>query len=229
MIKILVSLTLFVFAGYSSASLLDTLKTTLIPEPEIKVLLLIPQGVIELNGVEEKVENSITTAQKWYAKQLGGRTFKLSTQKIKKISIQEPISKFANEETRKSYSAKICYRVAQKYAPIKVDDPGTLWVVFIAGGEFIAHGGRGFSCTSTDPFYAVRERKDINTKTGFDSIVAHEIGHAMGLKHPEDWFNDRSLMGRWGGVLFPDETHFLDSDKKILLNSPFIRGIQNLR
>lgn len=229
MVNILVSLALLIFAGYSSASLLDQVKTTLMPEPEIKVLLLIPHGVVELDGVEEKVENSITTAQKWYAKQLDGRTFKYSPQKIKQILIQEPISKFANEETRKSYSAKICYQVAQKYAPIKVGDPGTLWVVFIAGGEFIAHGGMGFSCTSTDPFYAVRERKDINTKTGFDSIVAHEIGHAMGLKHPEDWFNDRSLMGRWGGVLFPDKTYFLESDKKILLNSPFIRGIGNLR
>jgi hypothetical protein len=217
------ALSFCIFTRYSIGSPIENLKTNVESIPTVKVLLLIPKGEVNLDGIEEKISIALKVTKEWYANQLGGRTFTISTSNIEKIFLQESVSQFANEGTRKSYSAEICYLLAQKYSNVKTDDPKNIWLVFIAGGEFISHGGSGFACMSSDPFYAVRHRTNINTITGFQAIVAHELGHALGIDHAEDWYNNRSLMGRWGGVLFPNKTFLLDSDKKILFTSPFIR------
>ena len=153
--------------SYSIGSPLENLKTTVQNSPTVKVLLLVPKGEVNLDGIEGKIETALKVTKEWYANQLGGKTFTISNSNIEKIFLQESVSQFANEGTRKSYSAEICYQLAQKYSNVKTDDPKNIWLVFIAEGEFISHGGSGFACMSSDPFYAVRHRTNINTTTGF--------------------------------------------------------------
>jgi hypothetical protein len=52
--------------------------------------------------------------------------------------------------------------------------------------------------------------------------LGHELGHAFGLPHPADTVRDADAI-MWAGFYgkYPDKAYLTESDKKILLQSPF--------
>ena len=80
--KILLVIAVFLFSGYSLSSEVEILKSTSGNSSGVRVLLLMPKGKVNLDGVEAKIETALEVAQDWYASQLSGKSFTIINRKI---------------------------------------------------------------------------------------------------------------------------------------------------
>ncbi|MGB0582965.1 MAG: hypothetical protein ACPGVU_25050, partial [Limisphaerales bacterium] len=112
---------------------------------------------------------------------------------------------------------------AKRLVGAKFNDPDHVWVLYSDGPGDKGRGGNGVTCLpENDLLGLIGKHSQQKNKLRWIAGLGHEIGHAFGLPHPIDTNKDADAI-MWTGIYgkYPDHTYLTDSDKKILMRSPF--------
>lgn len=173
------------------------------------------------------IERAALSVQQFYKKQLNGLTFKINDPIVEVVKCDKPANYFYTNPCDKdpdNWGFYNAYNEVNKLVGAKYYDTTYMWVIYSDGPGNKGRGGSSVCVMPEDDLIGLigkhTEQPEINRWYGG---LAHELGHALGLKHPENTTLDyKAIM--WCGLygFYPDEAYFTDEDKKILRQSSFI-------
>ena len=186
------------------------------------------------------IAHAIVDLQSWYRRELGGLTFSLYEAPPEFCWMSEPANYYGTGSAWAKVEAAV-----QHCAPVKGGHPDFVWVVYVDVHEAcdepheLGAGGLGLTIvarsdleglTDPGPYYYCDEGPYEDTLGRWIGGLGHELGHALGLRHPpgcDPWdpitCNDLEALSLMhdGYAPYPD-TYLLPDDKEILIRSPFI-------
>ena len=181
-------------------------------------------------SVREDFKKAIETAamdlQGWYAKQLGGPTFRLNTPVVEVVKSDKDAKWFysrPNGENKDDWGFNNGLAESQRLVGAKQGDPKYVWVIYSDGPGNKGRGGGGVAVLPEDDLLGLvgqhPEQKDVKR---WIAGLGHELGHAFGLQHPRDTakYAD-AIMGTGIYGKYPDKIYLTDEDKGILMKSQF--------
>ena len=180
--------------------------------------------------VREDFRNGIETAakdlQRWYAKQLGGPTFRLNSPVVEVVRSDKDAKWFyghPNGNNEDDWGFNNGLAEARRLVGARHGDPEYVWVIYSDGPGNKGRGGGGVTVLPEDDLLGLvgqhPQQKDVKR---WIAGLGHELGHAFGLAHPRDTDKDADAI-MWLGIYgkYPDRTYLTDEDKAVLMRSPF--------
>lgn len=192
----------------------------------VRVVYLVSADRAENRAYTLAVGHAIRDVQRWYARQLGGPTFRLHDPVVEVIKSSRPAAWFygnPNGDNRDDWGFNNTLAEASRLVGAKHDDPKFVWVIYSDGPGDKGRGGNGVTCLPEDDFLGLVGRHPTQPdKPRWIAGLGHELGHAFGLAHPADTTKDADAI-MWTGIYgkYPDQTYLTADDKRILMRSPF--------
>ena len=192
----------------------------------VRVVYLVSRDRKENVEYTAAIEHAIRDLQKWYGKQLGGPTFRLSDPVVEVVHSNRPAAWFysnPNGKDQDNWGFNNALGEAKELCGAKHNDPNFVWVIYSDGPGDKGRGGSGVTCLPEDDLLGlVGKHPTQKDKPRWIAGLGHELGHAFGLPHPSDTVKHADAI-MWAGIYgkYPDKTYLTDDDKKALLRSPF--------
>ena len=201
--------------------------------PTVRTIYAVPSDRTEDERYVSAVGNAVLSVQEWYAGQLNGLTF----------AIQGPTPQVCNVRNAAAYYEgkggwdRVISDV-QRCAPVSHFSDRYTWIIYIdaefdcAGGGELGAGASGIAILHRGDLEGLASPDTYELcafwprgKGGWIGGLAHELGHAFGLGHPNGCdavlssCGDKSMM--WDGFYNYPETYINVKDKEDLGSSPF--------
>lgn len=192
----------------------------------VRVVYLVSADREEKPEYTAAIEHAIRDLRKWYAKQLGGATFRLNDPVVEVVKSQRNADWFygnRNGANKDNWGFNNALQEAKRLLGARFNDPENIWVIYSDGPGDKGRGGNGVTCLpENDLLGLVGRHPTQKNKLRWIAGLGHEAGHAFGLRHPSDTKKDADAL-MWTGIYgkYPDRTYLTDEDKKILRRSPF--------
>ncbi len=192
----------------------------------VRMIYLVSSDRKENMEYTAALEHAIRDLQKWYGRQLGGPTFRLSDPVVEVVESNREATWFyqnPNGSDQDSWGFNNTLDEARQLVGAKHNDPDFIWILYSDGPGNKGRGGSGVACLPEDDLLGlVGKHPEQKDKSRWIAGLGHELGHAFGLPHPADTekYTDAIM---WLGIYgkYPDHTYLTDDDKKILRRSPF--------
>lgn len=204
--------------GFSSASAEELRR--------VRVIYLVSSDREELPEYTAALEHAVRDLQQWYAKQLGGPTFRLSDPVVEVVKSEQKATWFyanPNGDRRDDWGFNNTLAEAKRLLGAKHNDAKFIWVLYSDGPGDKGRGGSGVCCLPEDDLLGlVGKHPTQKDKLRWIAGLGHEVGHAFGLPHPQDTEKYADAL-MWLGIYgkYPDKTYLTEDDKQILMRSPF--------
>ncbi len=192
----------------------------------VRVVYLVSRDRDEDVEYTAAIEHAIRDLHKWYARQLGGPTFRLSDPVVEVVKSNRPADWFygnPNGNHQDNWGYNNTFAEAKRLRGARHNDPMFVWVVYSDGPGNKGRGGSGVTCLPEDDLLGlVGKHPTQKDKLRWIAGLGHELGHAFGLPHPSDTKQHADAI-MWAGIYgkYPDKTYLTDEDKRTLMHSPF--------
>ncbi len=192
----------------------------------VRVVYLVSRDREEVAEYTAAVEHAILDLQKWYAKQLGGPTFRLHDPVVEVVRSERLADWFysnPNGTHQDNWGFNNTLDEAKRILGAKHNDPDFVWVIYSDGPGDKGRGGSGVTCLPEDDLLGLVGRHPTQSdKLRWIAGLGHELGHAFGLPHPTDTKKHADAI-MWTGIYgkYPDDTYLTEEDKQMLMRSPF--------
>jgi hypothetical protein len=200
---------------------------TVEPRPKsVRIVYLVSADRTVREDYKKAIEMAAKDLQAWYAKQLGGPTFRLNDPVVEVAKSDKNANWFydhANGAWKDDWGFNNGLAEARRLVGARHGDPQYIWVIYSDGPGNKGRGGGGVTVLPEDDLLGLigqhPQQKDIKR---WIAGLGHELGHAFGLPHPRDTEKDSDAI-MWLGIYgkYPDRTYLTEEDKGILMNSPF--------
>lgn len=192
----------------------------------VRIIYLVSRDREEREEYTAALAHAIRDLQKWYGKQLGGPTFRLSDPVVEVVKSNRSADWFyanPNGDDKDTWGFNNTLGEAKRLCDARHNDPKFVWIIYSDGPGNQGRGGSGVACLPEDDLLGlVGKHPTQKDKLRWIAGLGHELGHAFGLPHPTDTekYTDAIM---WLGIYgkYPDKTYLTDDDKKILRRSPF--------
>jgi len=174
------------------------------------------------------VKRAALDIQAWYKSQMGGRTFDLCKGTPEALKSRRQASYFSNNPNGERSDDWGFYNTFYEMRDLRKADPskdGYVWVIYSDGPGNKGRANPGFAYLPEDDLLGlVGKHPEQKNPVRWLGGLGHELGHALGLAHPQDTENAGGAI-MWAGFYSPKSSWLLTpEDKNILRRSPFIRG-----
>lgn len=196
------------------------------PSRTVRVIYLVSADRDEKSEYTAAIDHAIRDIQKWYGKQLGGPTFRLSDPVVEVVKSREKAEWFyanPNGRGKDNWGFNNALQETRRLLGAKFNDPDHVWVIYSDGPGDKGRAGNGVACLpENDLLGLVGKHPKQKNKLRWIAGLGHEIGHAFFLPHPADTKKYADAI-MWTGIYgkYPDQTYLTESDKKVLMRSPF--------
>ena len=181
------------------------------------------------------IENAAQDVQKWYAKQLDGRTFRLHAPIVDVVLSDKDAMWFTTNPVEHvkeaSWGFQNTLNEVKRLLGVNPRKDGYTWVIYSDGP---GDSGRAYRCFAylpeDDLLGLLGKHPTQKNPVRWIAGMGHELGHALGLPHPKDTKKDaKALM--WAGFYgyYPDTAYLTEEDKEILSKNPFIVPQENVK
>ena len=193
----------------------------------IRVIYLVSRDRVENPKYTAAIEYAIRDLQRWYACQLGGPTFRLSKPVVEVVHSDRTADWWygnPNGAQKDDWGFNNTFQEAHHLVGARKNDPRFVWVTYSDGPGNRGRAGNGFAHLPEDDLLGlVGEHPTQKDPLRWIAGLGHELGHALGLLHPEDTEKHYNAI-MWCGIYgkYPDHTYLTEEDKQILMRSPFI-------
>lgn len=173
------------------------------------------------------IDHAAGDIQAWYAGQLDGETFRLNSPVVEVLHSDKDGAWYTTHPHQSTQDNWGFYNSLAELKQLKNASPnrdGFVWVVYSDGPGNSGRAIPGFAYLPEDDLLGLVGRHPTQPSTNrWIAGLGHELGHALGLPHPQDTkkHNDAIM---WAGFYgkYPDQCYLTDQDKAILADSPFI-------
>ena len=239
--KVILGASPFLIHRLKTASMPTSPTSTPAPpvKPAVRVIYAIPSDRQAQVHYSAAVHDAIHHAQRWYAEQLGGYTFKIEGPTPQVCSLERPSAYYEGKHgwDRVVFGLRDCSPAPEHFSRRYV------WAIYVdaeldcagngelgAGGDGIAIVHRGDLEGLVNPETYSLCGSEPRSEFGWIGGLAHELGHALGLPHPPGCEEGLpscdydALM--WTGFYWDyPETYLTEEDKVILGASPFLNHL----
>jgi hypothetical protein len=200
--------------------------------PTLKVVYLVPSDRSPREEFPEGARRAIAAVQRWYFNQLNSSmTFGLANPLVETVQTKHPTDWYSEsagkwDDREALFAAAI--NDASRMTGGSYDDPEHIWLYFLDADlpKIPAQGTSGV---------ALLLREEISNLVGLEpscetaGTIAHELGHAFGLKHPPECDSHQKpdsapeceSVSYLGGHHFPDAGFLSDERTQLLRHSAF--------
>ena len=197
------------------------------PRPKsVRIVYLVSADRSVREDFRKGIETAANDLQAWYARQLGGPTFRLNNPVVEVVKSDKEARWFYDHSdggNQDDWGFNNGLAEAGRLIGAKHGDPQYVWVIYSDGPGNKGRGGGGVTVLPEDDLLGLvgqhATQKDVKR---WIAGLGHELGHAFGLAHPRDPRKDADAI-MWMGIYgkYPDKTYLTDEDKAILMKSPF--------
>jgi len=192
----------------------------------VRVAYLVSSDRKVRNEYKKAIERAARDVQKWYARQMGGKTFKLNTPVVEVVHSDQKATWFTSNPTGENKDNFGFFNTLSEMKRLKGTKTGAdeyIWVVYSDGPGNKGRGLNGFTYLPEDDLLGlVGKHPKYPNKKRWIGGLGHELGHALGLDHPKDTEKHENALMRFGYYNYPDNCYLTPGDKRILGRSPFV-------
>jgi hypothetical protein len=218
--------TVFCFAAPGD----DSSQKSKAPERCVRVIYMVSKDREVKREYVQAIEKAARSVQTWYAVQLGGRTFRLHDPVVEVVKSDKEAKWFTenpNKSLKDNWGFLNTLAETKRLCDFERNRERFLYVVYSDGPGNKGRAMPGFVYLPEDDLLGLLgkhpRQKDPRRWVGG---LAHELGHGLGLKHPEDTKKHYSAI-MWAGFYgkYPKGAYLTDEDKNILSESPLIQAV----
>lgn len=221
-------------AGISAAAALSVWSAPAHAVPDVQAVYLIPSDRTFKQEYQTAIGEALGDLQAWYAGQLGGSTFSLSSPVVQSAPTPHTASYYSTNDTGGDFATWFFYNVVNDGFALtngQFDDPAHRWLYYIdaapAPGQIGGAALMGVAVLpAADLLGLVGQQPEPVSR--WIGGLGHEVGHTFGLPHPSTCepvltpeCPGQALM--WTGYLTYPDAFLLPDDKAVLLSSPFFQ------
>lgn len=192
----------------------------------VRVIYLVSNDRQVQTNYLQALERAIGELQRWYAAQLNGPTFKLHSPVVEVAHASKSADWFythPNGANKDDWGFNNTLSEATRLFGARYNHPDYVWIIYSDGPGDKGRGMLGVACLPEDDLLGLVGRHPTQKNPArWVYGLGHELGHAFGLPHPTDIVRDKDAL-MWAGFYLdhPEKAYLTDSDKTILLRSPF--------
>jgi hypothetical protein len=192
----------------------------------VRIIYLVSSDREVRDDFRKALEMAAKDLQAWYAKQLGGPTFRINDPVVEVVKSDKKALWFyshPNGANQDDWGFNNGLAEAQRLIGAKFHDREYVWAIYSDGPGNKGRGGSGVTVLPEDDLLGlVGQHPTQKSVKRWIAGLGHELGHAFGLRHPPDTNKDGDAI-MWAGIYgkYPDRTYLTAEDKAILMKSPF--------
>ena len=192
----------------------------------VRVVYLVSQDRQVRPDFQQALEKAIRELQQWYGQQLNGPTFRLHHPAVEVAHAAQNANWFYQHphgDNQDDWGFNNTLAEASRLLGARFNDPHYIWVIYSDGPGNKGRGTSGVCCLPEDDLLGLVGQHPTQKKPArWVGGLGHELGHAFGLPHPADTKKDADAI-MWAGFYdqYPGKAYLTESDKQILLHSPF--------